>query len=121
MKEVFEALLTALANIGGYALAALVVVHYLRRHGSFVAGFPAAATALFVLWALIVFWYIGTEYWLDQYPQTIERGARAFSQPPTWLDASNGIAENQQSEVFQVWLAALVFKYLKWPGTPESQ
>jgi len=114
MPLALEAALTVVGNIGGYALAALVVIVVVRRSGSrdWIAGFPKAASALFVLWCITLAWYVVTEYWLGDY--TVNRH-------PDWLESSNGIAENIQSEVFQVWLAALVFKYLRWPGSPESE
>lgn len=114
MDEVLQALLTWAANVAGYALAFLVVVHAARRSrgGSWVAAFPAAAFALFVLWTVTLGWYVGSMYWVDSYPE--------HSVPP-WLEASSGVAENIQSEVIQVWLAALVFKYLRWQGSPESK
>lgn len=115
MNAATQALLTASANIAGYAAAALVVIHGIRKNDNKVAiGFPAAATALFFLWAAVLCWYVGTECLIDiNYAHE--------DSVPVWLDSSNGIAENNQSEIFQVWLAALVFKWLRWPGTPESK
>jgi hypothetical protein len=110
-----ESVLTFLGNLGGYALAFLVVVHATRRQGEgYVKGFPAAATALFILWSLTMAAYVGTEY-------LIERSYQHEDSVPLWLDSSNGISENIQSEVIQIWIAALIFKYLRWPGSPESQ
>jgi hypothetical protein len=102
MSDKLQALLTIVGNIGGYALAFVVVTYGMRRSGkrSYAAGFPAAATALFFLWVATLTWYVWTEL-LQQ--------------------SSNGIAENIQSEVIQVWLAALIFKHLNWPGSPESK
>lgn len=115
MSDVAQALLSAIGNIAGYAAAALVVIHGIRKNNrNFVGGFPAAATALFFLWAAVLCWYVGTEF-------IIEQNYRHEDNVPLWLDSSNGIAENNQSEIFQVWLAALVFKYLRWPGSPESE
>lgn len=108
-----EAFLTVLANIGGYAFACVVIVHAVRMaEGNFVVGFPKAATALFVLWVMVLAWYVGSMYWLGTYPH---------AEPPDWLESSSGIAENNQSEILQVWLASLIFKYLPWPGSPESK
>jgi hypothetical protein len=62
--------------------------------------------------ALTLALYVESEYWLAQ---------KSPHNPPTWLEATNGVLENIQSEVIQIWLAALVFKYLRWPGSPESE
>lgn len=113
MDPTLEALLTALGNAAGYAGAVLLVVHSVRKaEGRFVVGFPKAAAALFALWALVLGWAVASGYWLNTYPH---------AEPPDWLDASNNIAWNMQSEVWQVWLASLVFKYLAWAGSPESK
>jgi hypothetical protein len=114
MSVVLQAVLTWVSNVGGYALAILVVIHSARRsrEGKWVVFFPAAAFALFVLWMITMAWYVASIFWVDTYPE--------HSVPP-WLEASSGIAENIQSEVIQVWLAALLFKYLRWPGSPESK
>jgi hypothetical protein len=113
MTPVIEAILTFLANVGGYALAAFVVIHFIRKAGSGWRGLPDAAVALFLLWMLTMAVYVGLEFWVDTYG--------SVNRVPPWLDASDGIAENIQSEVFQVWLASMVFKWLKWPGSPESK
>lgn len=114
MSTLIEALLTIIANVGGYALAAIVVVHSARRARARAErwGFGDAGLALFVLWVLTMIWYVATVFWSDSYPE--------HSIPP-WLESSEGAAENIQSEVFQVWLASLVFKHARWPGSPESQ
>jgi hypothetical protein len=115
MPETFQILLTILGNVAGYALAFLVVVFAIRSHGgSWVAGFPAAASALFILWFLTMSWYVGTMFYIDDHWSSMD------SVPP-WAESTSGAAENIQSEVIQVWLAALVFKYLRWPGSPESE
>jgi hypothetical protein len=113
MGTILEALLTIIANLGGYALAVLVVVHSIRRSGS-GRGLPDAATALFVLWVLTLSFYVATEFYMD------DRWSNPHNVPP-WAESTNGIAENIQSEVVQIWIAALVFKYLRWPGSPESK
>lgn len=109
-----ESILTILGNIGGYALAVLVVVHFLRKTPGedFVTVFPKAAAALFVLWVSVTTWYVASEAWVSSFPA---------HRAPDWLESSNGISENNQSEIFQIWLAAVVFKWLKWPGSPESK
>jgi predicted acyltransferase len=114
MNNVIEVLLTAAANIVGYALAAVIVVGSARRarRKAVQWGFGDAALALFVFFSLVMVWYVVTEYWL---------GTKSPHDPPGWLEATNGAAENIQSEIFQVWLAALVFKHLRWPGSPESK
>lgn len=115
MSDVLQAVLTAAANVAGYGLAFWVVVHAVRRSGqSWAVGFPAAATALFFLWVITLAFYVGTEFYMDAHWQN------PHNVPPT-VEATNGIAENIQSEVIQIWLAALCFKYLRWPGSPESQ
>jgi|SRR3954452_22593718 hypothetical protein len=115
MSDKLQALLTIVGNIGGYALAFVVVTYGMRRSGkrSYAAGFPAAATALFFLWVATLTWYVWTEL--------LQQGYRHMENIPLWLQSSNGIAENIQSEVIQVWLAALIFKHLNWPGSPESK
>lgn len=111
-----EILLTTAANVGGYALAFMVIVHGARKAREAGAlsewHLGDAALALFSLWVMAMFWYVVTVYWLDSYP--------VHSQPP-WLEATSGAAENIQSEIIQVWLAALVFKWTRWPGSPESK
>lgn len=115
MSDLVQALLTIVGNVAGYTLAFLIVIHVVRASGgSWTVGFPAAATALFILWVLCLSFYIGTEFYMDaewKNPHNI----------PPWAESTNGAAENIQSEVIQVWLAALVFKYLRWPGSPESE
>lgn len=115
MSDELQFFLTVVGNVGGYALAFLVITYGMRRSGNrnYAVGFPAAATALFVLWVASLTWYVGTELLAQDY--------RHIENVPLWLQASNGIAENIQSEIIQVWLAALVFKHLRWPGSPESQ
>jgi hypothetical protein len=108
-----EVLLTSVLNVVGYTAVFLTTVWLLaefERHQ--IGPVPAAALALFSIWVLITVWYVATVYWLDGYSQ--------HGQPP-WLVATSGMAENIQSEVIQVWAAALVFKHLLWPGSPESQ
>jgi hypothetical protein len=115
MDAVPQAILSAILNLGGYAAAALVVIHAIRKNGHrFDSGFPAAALALFFLWAVVLCWYVGTEL-------IIAQNYAHEDSVPLWLDSSNGIAETNQSENFQVWLASLTFKYLRWPGSPESK
>lgn len=112
LNNTAEAVVTALANIVGYAAAVLIVVHFVRRAGgSFVVGFPQAAFALFVLWCAALGFYVGTEYWIAS------EGERA----PAWMESTNGIAENVQSEILQIWIAAFLFSKLRWPGSPESK
>lgn len=98
----------------GYALAAVVVMRSAQkaRRLAMEWEFGDAALALFVFFALVMVWYVITEYWL---------GTKPPHDPPAWLESSNGVAENIQSEIFQVWLAAMYFKHLRWPGSPESK
>jgi hypothetical protein len=108
-----EAVLTTLGNLIGFTGIVLLTVWVLRRPpGDRTAGIGRAAWALWWLWALTLSLYVASEFWLAEEPP---------HNPPTWLDATNGILENLQSEVIQIWIAALVFKYLRWPGSPESK
>lgn len=112
MSNVIEVLLTSAGNVFGYVLASLAVVYSLRRKRTQKWSFGDASVALFVLFAFTMVWYVATEYWL---------GTKPPHDPPAWLESTNGVAENIQSEIFQVWLASLVFKHLRWPGSPESK
>lgn len=114
MDEIVQALLTFLANVGGYGVAVIALLYVFRGGNPTVARIGTALWALFALWAICVGWYIGTEFWIDANYQTEDA-------VPPWLDSSNGIAENNQSEVWQVWLATLIFKHLRAPGSPESK
>lgn len=108
-----EAIFTSLGNLVGFSGIVLLVVWMLRKPpGDLIAGIGRAAWALWWLWALTLSFYVASEYWLSE---------ESAHNPPTWLEATNGILENLQSEIVQIWLAALIFKYLRWPGTPESK
>jgi len=112
-SETVEAVLTTLGNLVGFTGIMLLVVWMFRQApGDRAAGIGHAAWALWWLWALTLSLYVASEYWLAQ---------ESAHNPPTWLDATNGILENIQSEVIQIWIAALIFKYLRWPGSPESK
>lgn len=113
MSDVLEAALVSAGNFLGYLALFVVtvwVVTLAQRRGWTLA--RGAAVALVLDFALVLFWYVATMYWLDSYPHQ--------NQPP-WLESTSGIAENIQSEIIQIWIAALVFKHLLWRGTPESQ
>jgi hypothetical protein len=108
-----EAALTALANFAGYLALFAVIIYALRALNRRKVGrVPAAALALVVAFGCVMAWYVGTVFWLDTYP--------VHDQPP-WLEATSGVAENVESEIIQVWLAALLFAHLLWPGSPESK
>jgi hypothetical protein len=113
MSETLQAALTAAGNFAGYVALFLVTVAaltYAQRRG-LTAG-RAAAAALILDFELVLVWYVATMFWLDSYPHA--------DQPP-WLESTSGIAENIQSEIIQIWIAALVFKWLLWKGAPESK
>lgn len=111
--QTVEAILTSLGNLLGFSGIVVLVVWTLRKPpGDRIAGIGRAAWALWWLWALTLSLYVASEYWLAEEPP---------HNPPTWLEATNGILENLQSEVVQIWVAALIFKYLRWPGSPESK
>lgn len=111
--ELLEGIVTTLGNLVGFSGIVLLVVWMFRLPpNDRVAGIGKAAWALWWLWAITLAGYVGTEYWLATEPP---------HNPPTWLEATNGILENLQSEVVQIWIAALIFKYLRWPGSPESK
>lgn len=113
MSQIVEAILTTLGNLFGFTGIVFLTVWLLRKPpGDRLAGIGRAAWALWWLWALTLALYVESEYWLAQ---------KSPHNPPTWLEATNGVLENIQSEVIQIWLAALVFKYLRWPGSPESE
>jgi hypothetical protein len=113
MSQTVEAVLTTLGNLFGFTGIVFLTVWLLRKPpGDRLAGIGRAAWALWWLWALTLALYVASEYLLAQ---------KSPHNPPTWLEATNGVLENIQSEVIQIWLAALVFKYLRWPGSPESE
>jgi hypothetical protein len=113
MSQTVEAVLTTLGNLFGFTGIVFLTVWLLRKPpGDRLAGIGRAAWALWWLWALTLALYVASEYWLAQ---------KSPHNPPTWLEATNGVLENIQSEVIQIWLAAVVFKYLRWPGSPESE
>lgn len=113
MSQTVEAVLTTLGNLFGFTGIVFLTVWLLRKPpGDRLAGIGRAAWALWWLWALTLALYVVSEYWLAQ---------KSPHNPPTWLETTNGVLENIQSEVIQIWLAALVFKYLRWPGSPESE
>lgn len=116
-----EAVLTCLGLIGGYMLAAVVVLVITPKQEKLSDRLASAALALTLLFALTVVAFVWTEYRLDEYPEFIIEHGEATSGSPTWLRAWNGAAENMLSEVFQVWMAALYFKHRPWPGSPESE
>lgn len=113
MSQPLQVAVTSLANIGGYTTLFVVIVALVaaldRRS---VGRIPAAALALFGAWIITTCWYVATEYWVGSY---------TVNTTPEWLEATNGIAENIQSEVIQIWIAALVFAHLLWPGSPDSK
>jgi len=111
--QTVEAILTTLSNLLGFSGIVILTVWVLhKKPGDRIVGIGQAAWALWWLWALTLSFYVASEYWLAQEPP---------HNPPTWLEATNGILENIQSEVVQIWVAALIFKYLRWPGSPESK
>jgi amino acid transporter len=112
MSEATEVLVTSAGNVAGYALAAVVLIWLFRKGNPTVGRIGTAAWVLFLLWITSLVWYVATEYWL---------GSWTINTAPEWLEASNGIAENNTSEVWQVWLAMLIFKHLREPGSPESK
>jgi hypothetical protein len=108
-----EAVVTTLGNLIGITGIVLLFVWAFRQPpGARVAGLGKAAWALWMMWGVTLALYVGSEYWLSE---------ESAHNPPTWLSATNGILENIQSEVVQIWIASLVFKYLPWPGSPESK
>lgn len=123
MNTILEAALTSVGLVGGYMIAAIVVVMLTPRQERLTDRIASAAVALGVLFALCVVVFVGSEFWLDSLPEAVERigGPFSYQANPTWLDAVNKASENMLSEVFQIWLAALVFKHLRWPGSPESK
>jgi hypothetical protein len=72
----------------------------------------SAAIFLFGLWVILLVGHYGFTYWVDTYPP---------HHAPTTVEWMEAVLENLQSEVWQVWLAALVFKWFRWYGTPESK
>lgn len=105
-------LLTIIGNYAGYALAGLVLIWLFKRGNPSVARIGTAVWMLATFWLAILSWYVVSEFWLGTYTINTE---------PDWLASSNGIAENNHSEVFQIWLATLVYKWLRAPGSPESK
>lgn len=113
MSDQLEAIFTTLANLIGFSGIVLLIVWVFRLPSADrAAGIGFAAWALWWLWCITLALYVGTEYWL---------ATESPHNPPTWLEATNGILENLQSEVVQIWIAALVFKHLRWPDSPESK
>lgn len=113
MSNTLEAALVAAANFAGYLTLFALIVYALRALDRRKVGpFPSAGLALVIGFGCAMAWYVATVYWLDSYPHA--------DQPP-WLEATSGVAENIQSEVIQVWIAALLFAHLLWPGSPESK
>lgn len=112
MSDVLQAILTSAGNILGYASAVFVMVVIFRGRNPTVSQIGTAFWALFLLWAIVLSWSVASGFWLNTFPE---------HSPPDWLDASNNIAWNMQSEVWQVWLATLFFKWLRAPGSPDSK
>jgi hypothetical protein len=111
--QTIDAILTTLVNLLGFTgIVVLTVWVFSKSPRDRTAGIGHAAWALWWLWALTLSLYVASEFWLSEKPP---------HNPPPWLEATNGILENIQSEVVQIWVAALVFKYLRWPGSPESK
>lgn len=112
-NESLEAVLTILGNLIGFTGIVLLFVWIFRQPDrDRVAKIGQAAWALWWLWAVTLAFYVISEYMLAE---------KSPHNPPTWLESTNGILENLQSEVIQIWIAALIFKHLRWPGSPESK
>lgn len=112
-SQTLEAVLTTLGNLLGFTGIVFLIVWMFRLTPEARSGKLAqAAWALWFMWCITLALYVASEYWLAE---------RSPHNPPTWLEATNGILENLQSEVVQIWIAALVFKHLRWPGSPESK
>jgi hypothetical protein len=71
-----------------------------------------AAVILFVGWLILLAAHYGTVYWVDSYEP---------HQAPSYVEWFEGVMENLQSEIWQIWLAAIIFKHFRWIGTPESK
>ncbi len=56
--------------------------------------------------------HIHGEWLVEQYPHT---------QVQWYAEAYRAVFENMQSEVWQIFIAAYVFKHYFWKGTPESK
>ncbi len=52
------------------------------------------------------------EWLVEQYPQ---------HQVPWLAEWYRGTFENLESELHQIWVAAAVFQFFRWKGTPESK
>jgi hypothetical protein len=108
-----EAIATTLVNLLGFTGIVVLIIWVFRSAPDGRSGLVAkAAWALWWLWCVTLSLYVATEFMLAE---------KSPHNPPTWLEATNEILENLQSEVVQIWVAALVFKYLRWPGSPESK
>jgi hypothetical protein len=112
MSTIVQAILTTIGNYAGYAVASLLLIAIFRTRNPTVAQIGTALWVLGILWFMVVGWFVASEFWIDTFPP---------HQAPTWLEASNSVAENNQSEVFQVWLATMLYKYCRAPGSPESK
>ncbi len=109
----FEGIVTTIVNLFGFTGIVVLIVWLFRLTPTERVGIAArAAWALWWLWCVTLSIYVGTEFMLSE---------ESPHNPPTAIEATNEIFENLQSEVVQVWVAALVFKYLRWPGSPESK
>lgn len=102
--------------IGAYFLTVIGVlvamgVAYLIARSSH---FYSAVIFLFVLWLILLGWQ---DYLTWREGVHLAHGHDQHN----WLRFMNAAIENLQSEVWQVWLATLVFKHLIHVGSPESK
>jgi hypothetical protein len=72
----------------------------------------SAAIVLLGLWVLLLAAHGMLEYTVSTEPHAT---------PPWALEWARAAVENLQSEVWQVALAAWVFKHFFWKGSPESK
>ena len=114
MSNLLEAALTIVGLVGGYMLAAVVVVAVTPKQERLPDRLAAAAIELTLLFILCVAAFVATEYWIDA---KFDRDEDVWG----WLSAWHAAAENMLSEVWQIWVAALYFKHRPWPGSPESE